>query len=399
MPMDSCCTRREALRFIILLGIVSLFADVTYEGARSITGPYLALLGAGAGIVGLVAGLGEFIGYGLRLATGYIADRTGRYWPATIVGYGLILSVPLIALAGHWKLAALFIIMERLGKAVRSPARDAILSHASKRVGRGWGFGLHEALDQIGAILGPLLFSGVFLLEGGYRRGFHILWIPALLAMAVLLAARARVPYPVQIEDSPEHNVETAGAWFGLSRIFWLYTVFTFFAVAGLANFPLIAYHIRAAAVVSGYGIPLLYALAMGVDALVALAVGRLYDRIGLAVLISVPVLTLPIPYLAFSGSRSSVVTGVILWGAAMGLHETIMRAAIADLTPAGRRGFAYGLFNAAYGLSWFFGSVLMGLLYEMSKSYIFFFVLVVEMASVPFFLSVRGSGSVRPGN
>jgi predicted MFS family arabinose efflux permease len=186
--------------FIILLGIVSLFGDVTYEGARSVAGPYMATLGASASTVGLVAGIGEFAGYALRLASGYLVDRTKTYWLLTFVGYGLLLSIPLLAFAGHWQLAAVLIILERIGKAIRSPARDTMLSYAAKGVGRGWGFAVHEALDQIGAIVGPIVFSLVFLFHGGYREGFTLLWIPALLTLVVLTIARKKVPSPQKLE-------------------------------------------------------------------------------------------------------------------------------------------------------------------------------------------------------
>ena len=194
--------------FIILLGIVSLFGDVTYEGARSVAGPYLATLGASANVVGLVAGIGEFVGYALRLACGHLADRTKAYWLLAFVGYGLLVSVPFLAFAGHWQLAALLIILERMGKAIRSPARDTMLSYATKEVGRGWGFAVHEALDQIGAIIGPVVFSLVFLFHGGYREGFTLLWIPALLTLVVLAIARKKVPLPEELEAREETGKE-----------------------------------------------------------------------------------------------------------------------------------------------------------------------------------------------
>ena len=386
---DNQKRKKIAFQFIILLGIVSLFGDITYEGARSIIGPYLAVLGASAGIVGLVAGLGEFIGYALRLVSGYLADRTKAYWPLTIIGYGSLLSIPLLAFAGYWQLAALLIILERMGKAIRTPARDAILSHATKQVGRGWGFGIHEALDQVGAIIGPLIFSAAFLLEVGYREGFTVLWIPALLTLAILMVARIKVPSPEKLETSggkPKQNIGKGT----LPRVFWLYTLFTFLSVAGFTNFQLISYHFKVQSVVSDIQIPIFYAIAMGVDALMALIIGKTYDKIGLISLITIPLLTLPVPLLAFSHSYYLAVISVILWGAVMGIHETIMRAAIADLTPIEHRGFAYGMFNTAYGASWFFGSTLMGVLYDLSISYLILFVVVMEVISVPAFFLVK---------
>ncbi|MDI3541426.1 MAG: hypothetical protein PWQ62_340 [Candidatus Methanomethylophilaceae archaeon] len=381
--------RRAAFHLIILLGIVSLFGDITYEGARSITGPYLALLGASAGIVGLVSGLGEFVGYAFRLVSGYLADRTQAYWTLTIIGYGLILSIPLLAFAGQWQLAALLIILERIGKALRTPARDTILSHATKEVGRGWGFGIHEALDQIGAVVGPLIFSAVFILNGGYREGFTILWIPAILTLAILFIARREVPSPEKLEIPDENEIQNVESN-KLPRIFWLYTLFAFLTVAGFANFQLISYHLNFRAIVPVTQIPVLYAIAMGVDALVALLIGKAYDKVSLRSLIVIPLFTIPLPLLAFSHSYAFAVISIMLWGAVMGVHETIMRAAIADITPIERRGTAYGIFNTIYGASWFFGGVVMGFLYDFSISYLVIFAIVMEIVSIPVFLSLR---------
>jgi MFS family permease len=375
--------------FIILLGIVSLFGDVTYEGARSVTGPYLGdTLGAGFGVVGLVAGIGEFAGYALRLASGYLADRTRAYWLLTFVGYGLLFSIPLLAFAGYWQLAAVLIILERMGKAIRSPARDTMLSYAAKEVGRGWGFAVHEALDQIGAIIGPLAFSLVLLYHGSYREGFTLLWIPALLTLVVLAIARKKVPSPQKLEAPGEASKQ--GDKGKLPRVFWFYTVFTFVSVAGFANFQLISLHLKVQAIVPDAQIPIIYAIAMGVDALAALVVGKTYDRIGLISLLAVPLLTLPIPFLAFSHSYSLVLIGMALWGMVMGVQETIMRAAIADLTPIERRGLAYGIFNTAYGAGWFLGGAVMGLLYGLSINYLILFAVVMEVMSIPLFFVVR---------
>jgi MFS family permease len=379
--------KRTAYHFIVLMGIVSLFGDITYEGARSITGPYLAVLGASAGIVGFASGLGEFVGYALRLISGYYADRTKSYWPLTIAGYALILSIPLLAFAGHWWFAVVLLILERMGKAVRTPARDAILSHATKQVGRGWGFALHEALDQIGAFIGPFIFTAVFILEGSYRAGFNILWIPAFLTLIFLFTAKARVPSPEKLEMVGESPPKLRGK---LSRTFWFYTLFIFLTVAGFAHFQIISYHFKVHSIVSDVQIPIFYAIAMGTDALVALAVGKIYDKIGLKSLIAIPLLTLPIPFFAFSESYAFAVISMVLWGAVMGIHETTMRAAIADLTPLEKRGFAYGLFNTAYGASWLVGGTLMGLLYDLYPGYINIFVVAMELIAITSFFIFR---------
>jgi len=378
------------MQFIILMGFVSLFGDITYEGARSITGPYLGFLGASAAMVGLIAGIGEFLGYALRMFSGFLADRTKAYWPLTFLGYGLMFSIPLLAITNNWQLAAVFIILERVGKAVRSPARDTILSYATKQVGRGWGFGIHEAMDQIGAVLGPLVFTAAFLLKGGYRQGFTFLWIPAVLTIVVLIIARNKVPLPEKMEVDADALGSEGKNSSKLPRIFWLYSLFTFLCVAGFANFALIGFHFSAKGVVPGAQIPLFYCIAMAVDGVAALIIGKVYDKIGLRSLILLPLLTIPIPFLAFSQSYSFALVSVVLWGAVMGIHETIMRAAIADLTHINKRGFAYGVFNTIYGLAWFVGSAIMGLLYGTSIYHICVFVIIMELIALFVFFMVK---------
>ncbi len=377
--------KTRAYRLIVLLGIVSLFGDITYEGARSVTGPYLALLGASAGVVGMVAGLGEFLGYALRLASGYFVDRARNYWLPIFIGYGLLFSIPFLALAPSWKLAAIFLILERLGKAIRTPARDAILSYATKAVGRGFGFGLHEALDQIGAVIGPLMFSAVFFLKAGYREGFALLSFPAAVTMGLLVVAKGKAPSPERLEAKTFSLEKKA-----LPKIFWIYSLFTFLTVLGLANFQLLSYHFKVKVFIPDAEIPLFYLVAMGVDALAALGIGKLYDRFGLSVLAVIPLLTIPVSICGFSSGKALIFLGVVFWGAVLGVHETIMRAAVADLIPLEKRGLAYGIFNTVYGLSWFLGGTILGLLYEFSPSYLVLFVTVTEMAALLIFLKLK---------
>ena len=376
----------SALKFVVLVGVVSLFADMTYEGARSINGQYLALLGASASVVGIVAGFGELIGYGLRLLSGYVSDRTGRYWAVTIVGYVVNLAaVPLLALAGRWEIAALLMIAERVGKAIRTPARDAMLSHATKEMGRGWGFGVHEALDQIGAVLGPLIVVAVFYFRGDYPAGYGILLIPAMLALGVLATARRLYPHPRDLEiGTPAMDTH------GFSKGYWLYVAATALIAAGFADFPLIAYHFKKVAHLSDRMIPVFYSVAMGVDALAALAFGRLFDRIG----VFRPGTRL-IPHcalcsLVFLGGFSMALLGMVLWGVGMGAQESIIRAAVAGMAAREKRGTAYGIFNAVYGVSWFLGSAFMGLLYDVSLPAVVVFAVVMQLGSIPLLLLVR---------
>ena len=256
--------RRSAVRFIVLLGVADLFADMTYEGARSVAGPYLGVLGASAAIVGVVAGFGEFLGYALRLVSGYLSDRTGSYWPITIIGYGInLLAVPLLALTGSWELAVLLIVAERAGKAIRIPARDAMLSHAGSQTGLGWGFGLHGALDQTGGILGPLIVGSALYLKGGYQGAFAILAIPAVLAMTVLFAARHFYSRPRDLDVAPPDLTASH-----LSRRFWVYVAAAALIAAGYADFPLIAFHFGKSGLIAAVWIPVFYSLAMAAEAM-----------------------------------------------------------------------------------------------------------------------------------
>jgi MFS family permease len=383
---NSRLSRRTALKFVILLGVVSLFADATYEGARSIAGPYLAFLGASAAIVGIVSGFGELVGYGLRLLFGYISDRTGKYWTMTILGYALnLLAVPFLALAGRWEIAAFLLIAERMGKAVRTPARDAMLSHATAQTGRGWGFGLHEAMDQIGAMLGPAVVALVLYFRGGYGNAFGLLLIPALLALGVLAAARFLYPRPRDFEESQEKQGKK-----GFPRIFWTYLAAVALLAAGFADFPLIAYHFNKASVLSEEWVPVFYAIAMGVDALAALVFGRLFDRKGIPVMAFAALISSLFAPLVFLGGFYFALLGMTLWGVGMGAQESIMRAAIAEMVPANRRGSAYGLFNTGFGVFWFLGSALMGILYDLSFPSMIAFSVTAQFVSVPLFLWIN---------
>jgi MFS family permease len=377
--------RSRAVRFIVLLGCVSLFGDMTYESARSITGPYLALLGATGTAVGIIAGAGELIGYGGRLASGWFSDRTGRYWAITIAGYALnLLAVPLLALAGRWEIAALLIVLERAGRAIRSPARDAMLSHAASRTGLGWGFGLHEALDQIGAVSGPLIVAAVLRYGYGYRDAFAVLVVPALVALALLAAARLIFPRPRDFDLAPP-----ALEGRGLPRRFWIYLAAVACVAAGYADYPLIAYHFGKAGTVPAVWIPLLYAVAMATDAVAALVLGRLYDRVGLAVVAFATLASAAAAPLVFLGGLGAAAAGMALWGIGLGAQESIVRAAVAGMAPAERRGTAYGLFNAVYGIAWFGGSVLLGVLYDRSLPALVGVAVALQLVAVPVLLAL----------
>jgi MFS family permease len=387
---------RRALGFVVLLGFVSLFADMTYEGSRSITGPFLGTLGATGAIVAVVAGGGELLGYVLRLGTGVLADRTRRYWAITIVGYAInLLAVPALALAGNLPLAAGLILLERCGKALRTPARDAMLSHAAGGLGgAGWAFGLHEALDSTGATLGPLIAALVLFLHGGYRHAFAWLLIPALGALGILLVARFRFPQPHDLDAGAAHpHLADAGALRDLK----VFLAATALIAAGYADFALIAFHFARDHVVATDLVPTLYSLASLAGGLAALFLGKAFDRRGLSVLLwttIVPALYAP---LVFLGDAWSAVAGMVLWGAGFGAHDSLLRAAVAQRVTPGKRATVMGLFNAIYGLAWFLGSWLLGVLYDVGPLYAVTAALVLQGAACPLLWSLRRQARTTP--
>ncbi len=385
-------SRAAALRLVVLFGVVSLFADMVYEGGRSITGPYLALLGASGAAVGIIAGGGELLGYSLRLVSGRLADATRLYWPLTIAGYVVqMLAVPALALVGSWPAAAALIILERVGKAMRNPPRDAMLAGASTEIGRGWAFGVHEALDQVGALFGPLLAAGILALRGSFSLAFAILAIPAVITLATLALARITYPDPGGV-SARKADVRTEG----LSSTFWLYIVGAGLVGAGFADFSLMAFHFEKASIVANELVPIFYALAMGTSGLGSLLFGRLFDRLGIVVLVPLTALTALFAPLAFFGNGTAALFGTILWGVGLGVHESVMAAAVAQIVPAGRVASAYGLFNLGFGIAWFAGSAIMGVLYDISIPALVAFSIVAELAAIPIFLRLRRNPALR---
>ena len=388
MTHASSLTARNAFRFVLILGIVNFFADMTYEGARSVTGPFLGSLGASAIVVGFVAGFGELIGYGLRSFTGIISDRTGKYWVVAIFGYVInMLAVPALALADNWPLAAGLMVAERTGRAIRKPSTEAMLSFAGKQMGQGWVFGLNEALDQAGATLGPLLVSLVLFLHGGYRQGFALLLIPALLTLLVLLAARYFFPRPANIEASHAMHVQ------GFSKAYWLYMIAGSCVAAGFADFSLIAFHFHRTGSVSNALTPVLYSIAMAMGALGALIFGRLYDRFGIPVVLAAFFMSSFFAPMVFLGGSAFAWAGVILWGIGMGAQESLLKPIVAGLTSPNKRGTAFGVFDAGFGIAWFLGSALMGFLYTKSIVALTIFSVVLQLISLPIFAVAKKRG------
>ncbi len=369
---------KRAFQLIFFFGLISLFGDIVYEGARSVNGPYLKTLAANAAMVGLITGIGEFAGYALRLVSGYFADKTKAYWVFTFLGYGMIIAVPMLMFTGTWQVAAVLMVAERVGKGLRAPAKDSIVSSAAKRVGTGKGFAIQEVMDQFGALIGPLIFAAYFTFTGkaektavDYAHAYGLFWIPFALVMIFVVVAYFQVPDPSKLEPP-----KTAQEPDKITRLFWIYNIFSFITAMGFISYAIMGFHFKSQNVISDAMIPIYYAVAMAVDGVAAYVIGSVYDKLkekhnhhggGLLSLILIPILSALIPFFAFTKSPALALVSAVLWGIVMGMHETIMKAAIADITPMRKRGTGYGIFNFGYGMAMLAGGYVAGLIYDIS--------------------------------
>jgi MFS family permease len=378
--------KRNAFLFILLLGLISLLSDFTHEGARSIYGPYLGLLGASALVVSFTSGLGEFIGQALRIVTGFIADRTRKYWTMMFIGYAInLLAIPLLMFvdASIWEVAIILILLERVGKGIRAPAKSALTSFTSPHLGVGKSFAIQEALDQLGAFLGPLfVFLVLNLNKGselqGYQLAFGLLGIFAILTLVTLVVAKIKYPHPDEFE--------TQGQSRGLkgNRAFLLYMVAIVFIALGFIDYPVLAFHIGNATSIDVIYVPLIYSFAMGVDAIAALAFGHLFDRKGILALIVAVILAIFIaPVFFLVDGTLGILLGIFLWGIGMGAQESILKAVIATMVSKEKRATAYGIFYTVFGSAWLLGSLLIGTFYEFNLLYVVLFSSLMEVLAL----------------
>ena len=394
----------RAMAFILLFGVVSLFSDMTHEGASSIRGAYLSLLGASAATIGFVSGLGELVGYSMRYVFGKLTDKTKQYWAMTILGYVLdIIAVPALALVGEhgWVWACLLLIVQRMGKAIKKPAKDTIMSFAATQEGVGKSFGIQEVLDQLGAFLGPVLLYLVMLgkTEGDtfrlYSFCFAVLAIPGAITLILLLVTKHKFPNPEQFEPEPKEFVP-----FRMKKEFVLYIAGISLFAFGFIDYSIVVMHIsrtftelapglaETSSLITTGSLPLLYAGAMLVDAVAALVFGFLFDRYGVKVLVLSTLLSAPFPILVFGGeSIPTVLLGIALWGVGMGAQESILKAAVASMVPKTSRATGYGIFECAFGAAWFLGSWLLGLLYETSLPVMIAVSVLAQLAAIPLYL------------
>ena len=393
----------RAMLFILLFGIVSLFSDMTHEGASSIRGAYLSLLGASAGVIGFVSGMGEMIGYSMRYVFGRITDKTRRYWPMTIAGYVLdIAAVPALALVGNhgWIAACGLLLVQRMGKAIKKPAKDTIMSFAASQEGAGRSFGIQEVMDQTGAFLGPVMLYLVMLFqtEGDIFRKFSVCFaltaIPGAIALIMLLVTKYKFPNPEQFEPEPKEYVP-----FKMEKRFLFYIAGISLFAFGFIDYSLVIMHIsnrfaslapglsETGSIVTGGQLPLLYAGAMIVDAVAALIFGLLYDKKGVKVLVWSTLISAPFAIFIFgSNSIPMVLCGIGLWGVGMGAQESILKAAVAGMVPKASRATGYGIFEGAFGLFWFLGSWLLGVLYDLSIPAMIVVSVAAQLAAIPLY-------------
>ena len=390
--------------FIILFGIVSLFSDMTHEGASSIRGAYLSLLGASAATIGFISGLGELVGYSMRYVFGKLTDKSKQYWPMTIAGYVLdIIAVPALALVGEhgWIAACVLLVIQRMGKAIKKPAKDTIMSFAASQEGVGKSFGIQEVLDQIGAFIGPVLLYLVMLFktEGTtfeiYSTCFAVLAIPGAITLILLIVTSCKFPNPEHFEPEPKEYVP-----FKIKKEFILYIAGISLFAFGFIDYSIIIMHVsrtyshlasglsETSALVSTGSLPLLYAGAMLVDAVAALFFGMMYDKNGVKALVWSTVISAPFAVFVFAfDSVPMLLIGVALWGVGMGAQESILKAAVTSMVPKASRATGYGVFECSFGAFWFLGSWLMGVLYDVSIPAMIAVSVIAQLATIPLYI------------
>ena len=372
-----------AFRFVLTMGVVNLFGDMTYEGGASINGQFLASLGASAAAISIIAGVGECLGYGLRAVSGYLADKTGKYWPITFIGYAInTLAVPAMALAGSWQIAGALVLAERIGRAIRKPTVEAMLSYSTGKHGKGWVYAVNTAMDETGALVGPLLIALALFMRAGFRTGYALLLIPSLLVLGSLTIARVSFPVPARLEQGGPWTARATG----FTRAYWLYMVAGAFFAAGLMSFEFISYHLSHLGLREQV-IPAV--LGMGTASAIAatLILGRAYDRIGIAAVVIGVVLTALFSPLVFFGSVPLAIAGLCFWGVGYAVQDTLLKALIASVLPEDRRNAAFGVFYVGYGGGWLAGSIAAGLLYDRSRLMLVLFAVVAQLAAIPLFL------------
>jgi MFS family permease len=386
--------KNPAFRFIFILGIANLFGDITYEGGAAINGQFLGSLGASAALVSIIAGLGEFLGYSCRSLSGYVADKTGKPWPITIIGYAInLFSVPAMALVPNWQTAAIFIFTERIGRAIRKPTVEAMLSYTTGKYGRGWVYALNTALDETGATMGPLIMALILYKGGSYRLGYTVLLASVILAIISVIAARIKFPIPSHLEETTDSTTKVNS----FITSFWIYMLGGACFAMGLMSYELISFHLLDTHSVNENWIPVLLAFATGMGVIANIVLGKLFDKFSLLTLISAIIISALFSPLAIFGGFWLIICSMPLLGIGYAIQDTLLKAVVAGILPKGRRNLAFGLFYTGYGGGWLIGSIAMGLLYEKTKLGLVLFMVLAQLSSIPLFLLGNRKESWKP--
>jgi MFS family permease len=375
-----------AFAFVFAMGIVNLFGDTTYEGGASINGQFLGTLGASAAAISIIAGAGEFLGYALRSVAGWIADKTGKHWLLTFIGFAInLFAVPAMALAGNWQVAGALILAERIGRAIRKPTVEAMLSYSTGQLGTGWVYALNTALDETGATIGPLCIAFALYKHATFRVSYSLLLISASLAFVALIVAR--MVFPVSSKLAPDQRTSKVERF---STAFWLYMIAAACFGAGLMSFEFISFHLAAHHTVSEQWIPVFLGISTGFGVLANLAFGRLYDRAGIRTVVGAVFVSAFFSPLVFLGGAGVALVGMLLWGVGYATQDTLFKAVVADRLPEGRRNFAFGIFYSGYGVGWLVGSIATGLLYQVSIAAVIGVSMAVQLGAIPLLLIAR---------
>ncbi len=375
---------KASTALIIMIGIVSLFADYTYEGGRSILPQFFTTtLGGSVFLLGIVLGAAEFFGYAFRLVSGKIADKTHGYWILIFLGYAMnLFALPLLAITGNYILAIFLIFAERVGKGIRAPPKDYIISEVAEEGKMGKAFAINEILDQTGAILGPLSVSLILLYESSYRAAFAFLAIPATVAIAFLVI--------VFIKYTRLKQRKTVARQLSIMpfRKFVIYSIAIAASAAGTYQVSFML--VTAQGVLSTYLIPLIFLVAMAGEGIFGFAFGLLYDRIGRKLVYLGLLFSLSIPILLLGFGLYFLFLGALMLGAATGIQDTVMRSVVGSRIKKEKRGYAFGVFNALYGFGLMASSITVGYLFYSLPDILIYVVAMQTMAFIALSISFK---------
>ncbi len=354
-------------RAVWALGTVSLLMDMSSEMIHALLPTFLVVgLGASAATLGAIEGIADGTASVAKLFSGWLSDRLGKRKALAVLGYGLAaLSKPLFALAPNpaWVLIARF--SDRVGKGIRGAPRDALIADLAARALHGAAYGLRQALDSVGAVLGPLAAVGLMLLFlDDIRAVFWVAVIPAVISVLALLLA---VREPPGISPDPSARIPLRRRDIAaLGKSFW--------QVVGVAGILLLARFSEAFLLLraeetglqAAY-LPFLFVLMNSVFALTAYPMGALSDRIGRRrlVLAGFTVLAGADLVLAYASGLVAILIGAGLWGLHLAMTQGLLVALVADAADPARRGTAFGVFHLVAGVALLGASVIAGILWS----------------------------------